>query len=68
MNLIVKIILSELVSGFSIPATAETQYFAHLVCNSTLQLISDISSDWQILLRFFDGTTVGTLFRISLSL
>ena len=61
------IILSELVSAFSLPGTDKTQYFFHLSFNSILQLINGISSDLQKLLRYFNGTAIAAFFRIPLS-
>ena len=56
MSLIVKIILeSALALSFSLPSTDQTQCFVHLNFNTPSQLINDISSDLQKLLRYFNG-------------
>ena len=52
----IKIILLELVFAFSDPASDKTQYFVHWSYNSPLQLINDISSDLQKLLKNFNDT------------
>ena len=68
VSLIVKIVLSELASALSAPAAAKTQYFIHLSFNSTLQLISGISSDLQKLVRYLNSMTIAAFFRVPLSL
>ena len=59
-----KIILPELTSILSLPATAKTQYLVYISFNSTLQLINSISSDCQKLLRYFNGIESPALFII----
>ena len=44
--------------SLSIPSAEKTQYFVHLSFNSTLQLINDISSELQKLLKYFNGTAI----------
>ena len=44
-----------------------TKYFVHLSFNYTLQLINDISSDLQILLKYFNDTVTVTFLRIPLA-
>ena len=59
VSLIVKIILlalSLLLVSFLLTATDKSQYFFHLSFNSTLKLINGISSDFQKLLRYINGT------------
>ena len=56
MSLIVKIILLELASSLLLPFADKTQWFVPLSFNSTLQLINDISIDFQKLLKYFNGT------------
>ena len=51
VSLVVKIILLELASPLSLPPVAKAQCFVHLRFIYTLQLINDISSDCQKLLR-----------------
>ena len=60
MPLLLKIMLLELVSGFSIQAAAKRQWFVHLEFDSNLQLINDISSDLQKLIKFFNGAAIFT--------
>ena len=45
-------------------STSYRQYFDHLSFNSTLQLINDISSDLQKLLKYVNGTTVAAFLII----
>ena len=51
LSLIVKILLLDLASSFSLPIADKTQWFVHLSFNSTFQLINGISSDLQKLLN-----------------
>ena len=63
MSLITKIILCEyLLLTLSAPAADKTQYFVRLSFNSTLQLINGISSDLQILIKYFNGTEIMAFF------
>ena len=48
----------------SAPAADKTQHFVHLSFNSILQLINDISSDLQKLLKCFNDTAIVAFFRI----
>ena len=57
---IVKIILL----GLPAPAAVKTQYLAHLIFNSVLQLIHGISSNLQKLLKYFNETATVSFFRI----
>ena len=66
MTLTGKIILLELALPFSTATEAKTQYFINLSFNSTLQLINDILSDSQKLLKNFNGTGIVVFFRIEL--
>ena len=58
MSLIVKIILLELASLLSGLPADKIQNFVnlHVSLNSTFQLINDISTDLQKLLKYFSGT------------
>ena len=67
MSLIVKIILLILLLTLLLPAAGKTQYLVHLSFNSTLQLITDISSDLQKLLKYFNSTVIVAFFRIPLA-
>ena len=68
MSLIVKIILSEsILLRLSLPPTDKTQYFVYLSFNSTLQLISGISSGLQKLLKYFNGAAIVAFFRTALA-
>ena len=65
--LIVNIILlslSLLLIIFPVPPADKTQYFLHLNFNSTLQLINDISSDLQKLIKYFNGAAIFVLPKI----
>ena len=64
VSLIVKTISSELSSALSVPVEAKTQCFVHLSFNSILQLINGISSDFQKLLRYFNGTATVVFLKI----
>ena len=57
-------ILSSLALTLSIPAAAKTHCLVHSSFNSTLQLISGISSDLQNLLKYFNDTAIVVFFRI----
>ena len=57
-------ILSSLALILSIPAAAKTHCLVHSSSNSTLQLINDISSDLQNLLRYFNDAAVVVFFGI----
>ena len=48
----------------SVPAAEKTQYVVYLSFNSILQLINDISSDLQKLLKYFNGTAIVTFLAI----
>ena len=63
MPLILKI---ESVLTLSALAAEKAQYFVHLSFSSTLELINDILSDLQSLLRYINGTAVAVFFRIQL--
>ena len=54
----VKIMLLGLTFVLSAPAADRTQYFAVISSNSALQLINEISSDLQKLLKYFNGTAI----------
>ena len=56
--------LLELASLLSAPAAEKTQSFIHLSFNSTFQLINDISSDLQKLLKYFNDTAIVGFFKI----
>ena len=45
----------------------KTQWFVHLSFGSTLELINDILSDIQKLLRYFNGTAIAVFFIITLA-
>ena len=53
--------------SLSVPPTVKTQYLVHLSFNSTLQLINDILSDLQKLLKYFDCKAIFAFFRIPLA-
>ena len=57
-SLIVKIILLESALVLSTPPIVKTQCFVHLSFSSIFQLINDISSHLQKLLRYFNGTAI----------
>ena len=63
---IVKIILIQLALAFLTLVAAKTQSLTHLSFNSTLQLISYLSSGLQKLLRYFNGAGIVAFFRIPL--
>ena len=70
MSLILKIgllALASLAISLSLSSAGKTQYFDYLIFNSTFQLINDISSDLQTLLRYFNGTAMVAFFRIPLA-
>ena len=68
VSLIVKIILLEtILLTLSLPAADKTQHFVHLSFNSTLQLISGISSNLQKLLKYFNGTAIIAFLTIPLA-
>ena len=67
VSLIVKLILLRLAFVLPLPAADKTQYFVHLIFNSTLQLINDISSDFRKLLKYFNGTATVVFFGILLA-
>ena len=48
------------------PAGAKIQCFFHLSFNSALQLINDISNNFQNLLRYFNGAAFLAYFKIKL--
>ena len=62
-SLVVKTLSSSLALTL-LTSAAKTHCLVHLSLNSTLQLINDISSDLQKILRYFNGTAVVALFRI----
>ena len=51
-----------------VPFEAKTQYFFHLCFNLILQLISDILSNLQKLLRYLNSTAITVFFKIPLAL
>ena len=63
LSLIVNIILLSLALTSTLPV-AKTQFFVHLGFNSTLRLINGISSDIQILHRYFNGTAIAEFSRV----
>ena len=60
----VKVISLALALSVSAPGADKTQYFAQLSFNSALQLINGISSDLQILLKYFNGTAIIALPKV----
>ena len=64
LSLIVNIILLSLALTLSTLPVAKTQFFIHLSFNSTLRLINRISSDIQILHRYFNGTAIVEISRV----
>ena len=60
VSLIVKIILALIFSStlLSLPAADKTQYFVYLSFNSTLQLINEISSNLEKLIKYFNGAAI----------
>ena len=58
--------LSGLALVLILPFEAKIQYFVHFIFNSTLQLISGISSDLHKLLWYFNGTAIVVFFDIPL--
>ena len=50
-----------------LPFEAKTQYFVHFSFNFTFQLLSGISSNFQKLLMYFNGTVTVVFFKIPLS-
>ena len=62
-SLVVKILSSSLALTL-LTSAAKTHCLVHLSSNSTLQLINDISSDLQKILRYFNGTAIVSFFRI----
>ena len=67
MSLIGKIIWLGLAFVLSAPATDKTQYFVQWSFNSTLQLINDISSDLQKLLKYFNDKAILAFSGITLA-
>ena len=68
--IVVKIILLTLAFSlilFLLPAADKTQYFAHLSFNYTLQLINRISTNFQKLLKYFNGTAIVIFLKIPLA-
>ena len=55
----------KLASLLSAAAAEKAQYFVYIWFSSILQLINDISSDLQTLLRYFNGTAIVELSRIA---
>ena len=64
VSLIIKIILLGLESEFSVSFQAKTQYFVHLIFNSTLHLINDISRDLKKLPRSFNDIVIVVFIKI----
>ena len=67
MSLIVKKILSGLVSALSAPAVDTTQYLVYLRFNSTLQLINGTLNNPPKMLKYFNSTAIIAFFRIPLT-
>ena len=67
VSLILKIILSRLAFVLSLHAADKRQSFVHIRFNSTLRLISGISSDLQKSLQYFNGTAIVSFSRIPLA-
>ena len=57
MPLIIKIILIPLTLSLTL-AAEKTQYFVHLIFNSTLKLINGIVNDLQKLRKYFNGRAI----------
>ena len=70
MPLMVKITLLALpfsLITFLVPPAEKTKYFDHLSFNSTLQLINNILSDLQKLLKNFHGKAIDAFVKIPLA-
>ena len=64
MSFIVKIILLGLALSLSAPTADKTQWFGDISFVSTLQLINGISSDFQKLLKYFNGKVIFTFLEL----